>query len=111
MARMNLAVREGTMPKKELILIASRAVALYFITWALYEVTYLPEHLLGLAHYKSLQSALSPRTYLTNYYLSLTVLGLIRMVALFLAAVLFWRCGPRIEALFSRSHGDQAASD
>jgi hypothetical protein len=115
MARLNLAaqkgmIKKGMMSKKELVLVASRAIALYFVAWALSDITYLPEHLLALSHYRSLRSVLASSDYSANYYLLVTVFGMLRMFALFLAATFFWRCGPRVEGLFSRAQGDQATS-
>ncbi|MGO9865762.1 MAG: hypothetical protein ACLPLR_19325 [Terriglobales bacterium] len=89
------------MSKKEAILLVSRALALYLTTWALVEITYLPEHVFALSHFMRQRSVLAPRDYSTNYYLIYTVFIVVRMLALFLAAALFWRCGPRVQKLFS----------
>ncbi len=40
----------------------------------------------------------------------LTGFNVVRMLALFFAAVLFWRCGPRVEALLSPQPANQDAS-
>lgn len=99
------------MSRKESVLLVSRALALYFTAWALFEITYLPEYMFALSHHINLKSVLAPRDYWTNYYLMLTVLIVVRMLAFFLAAVLFWRCGPRVEKLFSPHQDNQEPSE
>ena len=99
------------MSKKELVLLVSRAFALLLITWALVEVTYIPERVFALSHHMRQSSVLATSLdYGSRYYLILIVFNVVRMLALFFAAVLFWRCGPRVEALFSQQPGNQAAS-
>jgi hypothetical protein len=83
------------MSRKELVLLVSRAFALLLITWALVEVTYLPERVFALSHHLRQSSVLATsRDYWSSYYLMLTGFNVVRMLALFFAAVLFWRCGP-----------------
>ena len=89
------------MSRKEIVLLASRAFAFYLTAWGISDVTYLPERFLALFHHMSQQSVLAPQNYLRNYYLLLTGFTVVRIVGLFFAASLFWKCGPRIEALFS----------
>ena len=98
------------MSKKELVLVASRAFALLLATWALVNITYLPDELFSLSHHVSLRSVLAVHDYWTCYYLMLTVSNLARIVALSSATVLFWRCGPRVEAFFSCPAGEQESS-
>jgi hypothetical protein len=98
------------MTRKELLLLVSRAFALLLITWTFVEVTYLPEQLFALSHRLSQSSVLLPRDYLSSYYLILTVFLVLRVLALFLAAALFWRCGPRVEAIFSLKEENQKRS-
>jgi hypothetical protein len=98
------------MSRKELVLVVSRAFALLLITWALVEVTYLPDRVFALCHHLSQRSVLATRDYLSSYYLIMTAFTIVRMLALFLASLLFWRCGPRVEALFSPQQGNQEAS-
>jgi hypothetical protein len=111
MARIDLtAALESHMSKRELVLVVSRAFALLLITWALVEVTYLPDRLFALIHHLNLRSALATYDYWSRYYLILTVSSVVRMIALFLAAALFWRCGPRVETLFSPPQDDRELS-
>jgi hypothetical protein len=99
------------MSRKELVSLASRAFALLLISWGLVEITYLPDRLFALSHHLSLRSALATYDYWSRYYLILTVSGVVRMIAMFLAAALFWRCGPRVEALFSPQQNNQEPPD
>jgi hypothetical protein len=95
------------MSRKELVLLVSRAFALLLVTWAFVEVTYLPDRVFALSHHLRQASVLAMSSdYWSNYYLILTVFNVLRMLALFFAAALFWRCGPRVEALFSPQPGN-----
>ena len=98
------------MSRKELVLLVSRAFALLLITWAFVEITYLPERLFALSHHLSQSSVLVAHDYWSSYYLIITVFLVLRVLALFVAAALFWRCGPRVEELFSLKQEDQKAS-
>lgn len=97
------------MSRKEIVLLVSRAFALLLISWAFVEVTYLPERLFALSHHLSLSSVMVARDYWSSYYLIITVFLVLRMLGLFLAATLFWRCGPQVEALFSPQQENQGA--
>jgi hypothetical protein len=98
------------MSRKELVLLASRAFALLLISWALVDVTYLPERLFALSHHVSQRSVLATPDYWSRYYLIITVFNVVRILALVLAAALFWRCGPRVESLFSPQQGNRETS-
>ena len=98
------------MTRKEMALLVSRAFAVLLISWAFVEVTYLPERIFALSHHLSQSSVLVAHDYWSTYYIIVTAFLVLRMLALFLAASLFWRCGPRVEALFSPQHGNQEAS-
>jgi hypothetical protein len=95
------------MSKKELVLVASRAFALLLISWGTVEVTYLPQRLLTLSHHLSQRSVFHIYDYWSTYYLIITVFNAVRMLGMFLAAALFWRCGPRVMALFAQQPGQQ----
>jgi hypothetical protein len=94
-----------------LALLASRALALFLISWAFAEVTYLPERLFALSHHLNQSSVLVAHDYWSNYYLIITVFLLLPVLGFLLAAALFWRCGSRVEALFSRQQQNQEASE
>jgi hypothetical protein len=96
------------MSRKELISVMSRWFGLLLATWAFVELTYLPERLFSLSRHLGEQSALhGAPDYWSSYYTLATVLLIIRVSALFIAAVTFWRCGPRVQALFDRAEGKQ----
>src|SRR5690349_8518573 len=90
------------MSKKEMVFVVSRAFALLLIIWALLDLSYLPEHLFRLYHHARQQSVLTtPRDYWANYYLLGTATVVLRVIVQLVASAAFWRCGPRIQALFS----------
>jgi len=80
------------MSRKELVFVVSRTFALILISWALVDFSYLPERLLALTHQINQGSVLVRYDYWSSYYLVVTG---------FLVAGSFWRCGPRVQALFS----------
>ena len=108
--------KKNTMSKRELVLIVSRGFALLLIAWALLELTYLPERVFSIYHHVGQQSVLNNthgdywakyyRDYWASYYLLVTVMLILRALAEAVAALVFWRCGPRVEALFSKSTGE-----
>lgn len=98
------------MSKKELVLLVSRAFAMLLITWAFVELTYLPDRLLGLVHHLNERSVLAPHDYWSNYYAILTALTVLRLLVFLIAAVLFWKCGPRVGTLFSSEQSNQSGS-
>jgi len=89
------------MSRRDAVLIASRGFAIYMAVWASVEVTYLADNLHSLFHHLSQRSVLATQDYWTNYYVLRTALNVVRMLGLFLGAIFFWRCGPRVEALFA----------
>ena len=96
-----------TISKKELLFVISRGFALLLITWAFLDLTYLPERVFSLSHHVGQQSVLSTtHDYWRAYYLMTIVFLILRVLALLIVAVLFWRCGPRVEALFSDHSSD-----
>jgi hypothetical protein len=106
-----LAAATGTiMSRKEIVLLVSRAFALLLISWAFVEVTYLPERLFALSHHLSQSSVFVANDYWSRYYSIITLFLVLRMLALFVAAALFWSCGPRVEALFSPQQENREAS-
>lgn len=98
------------MSRKELVFIVSRAFALLLITWALVEVSYLPERLFALTHHLSQGSVLERYDYWSSYYVVVTCFLMVRVLALLLAAGSFWRCGPWVQALFSPEQDNREAS-
>ena len=88
------------MSRKELLLMASRALSLLLLAWALIEMTYLPERAFSLSHHASERSVLVSEDYWTSYYLVITILLLVRIIALLIAARVFWKSGPRVQSFF-----------
>jgi ABC-type microcin C transport system permease subunit YejB len=99
------------MSRKELVFIVSRAFALLLTTWALAEVSYLPERVFALTHHISQSSVLARYDYWSSYYLVVTSFLVARVLALLLAAGSFWRCGPWVQALFSAEKDNREASE
>jgi hypothetical protein len=98
------------MSRKELVFIFSRAFALSLIGWALVDASYLPERLFSLAHQLDQGSVLARYNYWASYYLVVTSFLVVRVLALLLVAGSFWRCGPRVQGLFSPDPEDPGAS-
>jgi len=97
------------MSRKELVLIISRTFALFLFTWAFAELSYLPERLFSLIHHIGQGSVLAKYDYWSSYYVVVTSFLVVRILAFLLAAGSFWRCGPRVQALFSPKD-DEVAS-
>lgn len=87
------------MTKRDLILVASRAMALYLIFWALDHLSYVPVDAFAVSHYSSLQTGLQ------NYLYMQSLIALIRhiiyAVFLLVASVWIYRCGPTISRFLS----------
>jgi len=99
------------MSTKQPALLVSRVLALLMIIWALYEITYVPERLFALFHYREARSALATHDYLSSYYLIVTSFLLLRIVGYLVGAVFFWKCGPRVEALLSIQQHDEESPE
>jgi hypothetical protein len=80
------------MSKNEAVSIASRAVALYLFIWGLDAASYFPERLMMLPHQTT--------DFWHSYYMLSLVLTVIRVVALFAAALFFFQGGQRAESFF-----------
>jgi hypothetical protein len=85
------------MTRRDAILIASRAFALYLICWALTDVTYLPQTVFSLRHHSS---ALITHDYLWTYYRVEAVFRLIRILALFVTATWLLKGSKGVEDFF-----------
>ena len=88
------------MSRKEFVFVVSRWFAILLGIWGLVDVSYVPERLFSLSHFMNERSALSGHNYQSDYYLIATAFLFARALALFYAAGWFWRCGPRVQALF-----------
>ena len=85
--------------KRDLILVASRAMALYLIFWALDHLSFVPVDAFALSHYGSLQTGSQNYLYMQN--LVLLVRHIIYAAFLFVASVWIYRCGPTISRFLS----------
>jgi hypothetical protein len=91
--------------KKDLVVVASRAFAMYLIIWALSDLSYVPIDVFAAKHYSAL-----PGEYLDKYHHMLVYHRLAMIVALFLAAAWFYRGGPVLERFFSSSDESQGTA-
>lgn len=80
------------MPNDEMVLPVSRALALLLTIWTVVDLTYMPERLFALVHHLGEQAA---GHYWIDYYLVINVFACLRIVLLFVSALMFWNCGPR----------------
>jgi len=80
------------MSKSEAASIASRVVGLYLFCWGLEAVSFLPERLALLPHQTT--------DFWHGYNMLSVVFTVIRVVALFGAALFFFECGPRAKSFF-----------
>jgi hypothetical protein len=91
------------MSKNEAVSIASRVVGLYLFCWALEAVSFLPERLVLLPHETS--------DFWHNYNMLSVVFTVIRVVALFGAALFFFECGPRTKSFFLPARNEAILSE
>jgi hypothetical protein len=87
------------MSAKQVVMIASRALAVYCLVWFLFDFTYLPTNFYSLFHHLEYASIMVP-SYWRNYYLLELSCRLLRMIGLFFAVQWFYRAGPAIEKYF-----------
>jgi hypothetical protein len=87
------------MTRREIVVLVSRALAIIQLMTAVIEITYLPLSLFSLFHHLfPLQS--SPfGDYWSRYYMEALLALIARIAILLLAALLLWKCGPKVEAL------------
>jgi hypothetical protein len=91
------------MSREDGVQLASRALALLMIVWALVEFTYLPGTLLSMVHQLSPRSVLAPRDYWVASSVANTMTRVLRLIGLSVAAVWFWNCDPGVQSVFSVS--------
>ena len=93
------------MSKRDAVLIASRAFALYFFCWAADNVTYIPGRLHSLSYHRSV-------LYSENYFHRADMISLVslivRVAVLLAAAVWFYRSGPRLQSFFIPSQREES---
>lgn len=98
------------MSRREIVLLVSRALALLFISSAFSEGTFLPERIFSLSHYSKQSSVLEGLNFTSRYYLILIAFLVLRILAYLVVAMLLWKCGPRVEGIFSQPQVSEAES-
>jgi hypothetical protein len=98
------------MSRKDAVVLASRALALLLVLWALTDVSYLPEYVHSLIHHSNQESVLTPHGYWFYYYLVRLASLLVRIVGYSIAARWLFKGGPRVEELFLPSAPEQSAT-
>jgi hypothetical protein len=96
---------------KNVVTIVSRALAVYFLAWLLYDLTYLPSQMFSFLHYEVTQSASGGTVYWRNYYLISLCFLVLRIVALFFAVQWLYRAGPRVQGYFLASAEEETAAE
>jgi len=91
------------MTKKELVQLASRALALNLVIWSVASFVYVPAPLFAMLHYRNIPSRMPAQDYVYTHDFITLFTRLILAAGLFIAAVWFYRCGPTIEAFLSPS--------
>lgn len=93
------------MSRRETVFLISRAFSVLLLAWLVTDATYLPEYILSLSHHIHQSSVLATRDYWTTHYATALAMLLLRMAAITVAAVVFWRCGESVQRLFSDKSG------
>lgn len=89
------------MSRKECVLLLSRAIAVLQLITAMMEMTYLPERLFSLHHYKARPDVIAPLPdYLTTLYSTEVAFLCCRIAGLLVLTWVFWECGPKLARLF-----------
>jgi len=88
--------------KKEIVQIASRAIALYLVFWSLGNLGNVPALVFTVWHYAA-QPGSSVQNYAYKYYLLQLSSQVVVSIALLVAAVWTYGCGPTIERFLSPS--------
>jgi hypothetical protein len=99
------------MPRKELLSLAGRLLAIYFAVWAIVEFSYLLDYLFSAWHYLVESGSAASYDYWAQSYRLRTALCALRTLGLLAAARVFWRGGPRIEKLLMPSTEGPAPSE
>jgi hypothetical protein len=94
--------RDKGMTTKDLAGVVNRAFALLLAAWALVEGTYFPERVFSLLHHLSERSVLNSHDYWSRYYSIVLIFYVVRVAALLIAAIWFWKRGLPSEALMPK---------
>ncbi len=88
--------RTHKVSRKEIVLLVSRALALTQMLYALVDATSIPERVIWLVYRLKAHSVLQSNTLAGEPEFYSLVLNIVRLIIISTAAILFWRCGPRI---------------
>jgi hypothetical protein len=99
------------MSTKEVVTIASRALAAYLLFWFLSDLTYLPSDLFSLWHHQNMAGATDWTTYLRDSNRIALSFRLLRMVVLFFAVQWFYRSGPAVQEYFLGSSDEEKKAE
>ena len=81
------------MSKNEVVLLATRCIAIVQFISAIEEISYLPERFMALHHYGHRSSWLAP-DYLTSIYSLEVSMLFFRIAGLLVLTWVFWKCAP-----------------
>ena len=84
------------MSRKEIVVLVSRAVALSQVIYALVDATSIPERVIWLIYRLRSHSVLEQKTFTGDPEFYSLIFNIVRLLIISTAAILFWRCGPRI---------------
>jgi len=88
------------MRRKEIILLVSRVLSVFYFVWATYDTTYLPERLTSYLHYAG-EARMAGKpisgSYLSSLYAVSVGMIFVRITIYVVLAVVFWKCGPWVE--------------
>jgi len=88
------------MTTREAIRIVSRALAIYFLAWALSDISYLPQVIYSFFHYVNTAGAFNTSAFYRDHDLIALAFLAVRIVTLFIAAQWFYRGGPLVHSYF-----------
>jgi hypothetical protein len=88
------------MSTKEAVTVASRALSIYFLTWLLSDLTYLPSRLFSLLHHEKSLALIGATAYWRDSDVISLAFSATRIVALFFAVQWFYRAGTTIQEYF-----------
>jgi hypothetical protein len=101
------------MDRRAVVLIVSRALAMFTGIFALLETSYLPERLYAYLHYvHEANSSGEPASsfYLPNLYRLEAGFLFVRILIYLILTLIFWKCGPWVARILSPERAKDQAS-
>lgn len=95
------------MTKREAVVLASRAVALYLICWAVSDITHLPQEIMSFRHH----GTAAAHDWLWSVYRVELTFYVVRIVALFVTAEWLIKCGDGVYRYFLPLERESQAAD